>query len=526
MRASADKIDTPVHIRDGRARLLHGLTLGLLALALVCSATASEVTNAPVGPDVNWGPFFSLEYSRECTRVRALGPLYERVSLAHQANWLAVRPLFSGLESAKSRDSAREILWPLAARHVNGTDLRIRCLTGIYHDYDLAATNRHWAFWGLPVFFAGRTAGGEKYFAVFPVGGTVRDILGYDEISFALFPLYAKTRDGSVTGNNLLWPLIESARGKGKRRHRVLPFYAFSEKANEWQKTAVLWPVWTSVRYLREDEPGGGFVLFPLFGRVHVPEQTVWMAIPPLFTYGRSEKMTKINCPWPFVQYTSGPSRKLHIWPIWGETEVGNHRNSFFLWPLFISRSSVEVNRKTETRWVVPFWAYGEEFVRKQEPGVRESGAVSTNVESGAWTCVGSHSAFWPLFNARRTGTTNTLNVLDLWPGPDPAVVERNLAPFWRLWTRTVSESTVSEDLLWGLYRRRCSEWGSQVSLFPLVESTEQSDGRGGRFSLLKGLVGYERQGLRKNLQLLYFLRFEVSAGNEGNDAAAGVVRQ
>jgi hypothetical protein len=117
---------------------------------------------------------------------------------------------------------------------------------------------------------------------------------------------------------------------------------------------------------------------------------------------------------------------------------------------------------------------------------------------------------FWPLVSYHREESVMRLRVLALWPGCDAGAVERNYAPLWSLYSRRRSAGDVEDELLWGLcsYRRN-TEGAMRFSLFPVFEiERDPGDGDRKRWSLLKGLIGWERRELNKRWRLLYWIRF------------------
>ena len=112
----------------------------------------------------------------------------------------------------------------------------------------------------------------------------------------------------------------------------------------------------------------------------------------------------------------------------------------------------------------------------------------------------------WPLFSYWREGDANELRVLSLWPVRHTPGVERNWAPLWTLYGRVELGDTCEHELLWGLWRRRSDGAGNtRMSIFPLYQSRSSPDGLGmQRWSILYGLLGYERRGLDKRYRLFY----------------------
>ena len=73
--------------------------------------------------------------------------------------------------------------------------------------------------WILPLWFSGRAATGEKYAALFPLGGVIREFLGRDRIEFWLFPIFLKHHVNQVKSRNWLWPVFFA---HPRQRHRAL----------------------------------------------------------------------------------------------------------------------------------------------------------------------------------------------------------------------------------------------------------------------------------------------------------------
>ena len=50
---------------------------------------------------------------------------------------------------------------------------------------------------------------------------------GRDEIRFALFPLYGRTRKGGTQITNVLWPIFARIRGEHESGLKLWPLYGF-----------------------------------------------------------------------------------------------------------------------------------------------------------------------------------------------------------------------------------------------------------------------------------------------------------
>jgi hypothetical protein len=443
-------------------------------------------------------------------RLKAAGPLFEGASSTQDMHFLAVRPLYSIVTDPPRDRAAEDFLWPLATRHSVENQSRWRCLIFFGYNHDTASAKPRHRLWLFPFYFQGRDARGVNYRAVFPLGGSIHEFLGRDEINFVLFPARSTSKLNDLETSNWLWPIYAETKGEDTYRWRMFPFYAVSRRDGEYEKKFILWPFWNQVRYDYSNSAGSGYVLFPLMGHMKLTDQETWWVLPPFIRFTKGETLDQVFCPWPFFQYArsrdpgalehplverarSAGYEKLYFWPIWGHKRVGNLDQSFYLWPL-IWRQEIDRVGQTKNRFVVvPFF--------QAESDEKPSGEI-----------VGRYNKFWPLYSYRRQGDESRFRVLELWPFAEAPAVERNWAPFWTLYSRTGAGVHRDSELLWGLYRnQKRGSWSRYVSLFPLVEwKRDDYSGNLRRWALLKGLVGYESRDSRKRVRLLYFLHIDV----------------
>ena len=85
--------------------------------------------------------------------------------------------------------------------------------------------------------------------------------------------------------------------------------------------------------------------------------------------------------------------------------------------------------------------------------------------------------------------------------------MEREYTPFWTLYTHITAGDNADDEFLWGLIRRqRRGTESNRFPLFPLVEWGHDQSGVGtSEWNLLKGLIGYERDGTNTTVRLLWF---------------------
>jgi hypothetical protein len=466
--------------------------------------------------------FFRGHDLRSNELTTALGPFYEARSSDSRMALHAVRPFYSVLEEDSRDRRLQEILWPVGMIKDFQGQRAWRFLLMYGDDFNDTQPDSRYRFVIFPVIYAGRDKDSRKYFAVFPLGGRIREYLGQDEMSFVLFPLYGSSRINEMQSHSVLWPIIGWGSGDNARRFRVFPLYGRSERDEQWIKTFVLWPLWTSVRYTYPDQPGGGFVLFPLYGHVKAGDDTEsWMLIPPLFRYSKSSEQVEWHAPWPILQYASGQKEKMYVWPLWGRKRVGPVRSWFCAWPI-LAGETIERDASTTRRFeLLPFIQHE---TRTAHRGASSGEAGGTNAAirsvdtSSAAGADARHLKLWPLLDYRRQGGDKEFRMLALWPFRNATSMDRNYAPFWTLYSHQATTDGVREDeLLWGLFRWRRDDGGSRdVSLFPLFSESKQCDDSELReWRLLLGLVGYRREESRKSWRLLYLFHWQT-----GNDDA------
>jgi hypothetical protein len=408
----------------------------------------------------------------------SLFPFYNNVQ-TEQGSFFAVRPLYSHTVLNEKGVEVSDYLWPIYSRKEFKDEQSSRALVFWYtHKFDAKDESPRQRNWLLPVYFQGRDVNGKGYFALFPLGGTIKEFLGRDEIMFVLFPAFGKSRINDVKTTSVLWPVYSHTRGEGIQRDRVFPIYGRSVLEGKYEKEFILWPFWTSADYFYPGDSGKSWILFPICGRSKLEQESTWWVIPPFFRFTDGTKQDRLLCPWPFIQkMESEKHSKFYIWPLWGEDQYAagpTHRN-FMLWPLLWSQKTGDTNKLTTSLMALPFFY--------------QSYTVCTESEKKTETA--DYWKIWPLMSWQREGETSRFRMLELWPLKNSPPIERNWTPLWTLYKRTNTDGVVRKDALW-------FAWHSENE--PTIDHKE--------WSLLKGLLAYKRDGEKQNLRVLYFMRF------------------
>ncbi|NLG33768.1 MAG: hypothetical protein GX548_00285, partial [Lentisphaerae bacterium] len=471
---------------------------------------------APWSLELDWGPLVSSMADADGNeRVRAAGPFWETAEGPDGMRLRAVpRPLYTRAADPSTKRASWDSLWPLASGRTFGPERSWRVGTAYFQDSDRTDPASAYRFWLLPVWFHGRDRDQTKYAALFPVGGEIRNILFKDSIRFALWPLWVNSRVNDVRTTDVLFPVFSRTTTPDGRidKVRVFPLYSRSKKEGQFEKTSLFWPVWTHARYLHPKAKGTAWVLFPVCGRVNLNSQKGWMFLPPFFQHVRGEGVTRTFFPWPFFQRETGERSKLSVWPLFGYRVDGPLRRSYWLWPI-VNRERNEWGRRAMVRWsVVPFYThatYSSAWLPSERRAAEASGEALPEPE-----VTGKRTKLWPLVSRQydREAGAYRLRLLDLWPGSRPPPVERNWAPIWTLLDYRARGASSDLEVLWGLYRATRREEGARTfSLFPLWRH-ERTGGDGARrWSVLKGLMAYDRTATNRHMRFLWLGRIRLA---------------
>ncbi len=485
---------------------------GLAAAALLLAGCASP--GAPGSArEFDWGPIASrLQDPAGGMHLKALGPVYERANDTNGLSCWAVRPFASGGDE-KDEHASREALWPLMFSWDLENSHSVRVLTSFYTDFDKTDPQARWQWWCFPFWFQGRDSFGTNYAACFPLGGTIRQFAFQDEVFFALWPLYIHNVQKGEHSYHVLWPIFCRENNERNDRFRIWPLYGWNIRRGDFDKQFCLWPIVSWARYDRPGVSGYGYLVFPLFGHIKRENQEDWMLLPPFFKYGTSAHQTLGYAPWPFIQWASGDVEKFYAFPFWGYKTVGHIHSGFYAWPLGWWRNMERPDGKVYRYTFAPVW-YSESTWKAAKPPregerPREPQQVLAPPPPPATNCVVRYWHFWPLCDYERIDAQSRFRALKLWPMRHSAMIEREFAPIWTLYQHTRAGENSSDELLWGLVRRQNrGDEASRFSLFPLVEWGHDDKAAGtSSWNLLKGLVGYEREGTNANLRLLWFIK-------------------
>lgn len=484
----------------------------LLGWAAAVGAAANELP-APPAADRDWGPLAVWQTDADgAARFRAAGPFWETAASPDGKTLRACpRPLWVRATDPATDRNAWDFLWPVAAGKTYGREKSWRFLMAFFFDRDRGDPASQYRFWLPPFWYHGRMEDGKGYAALFPLGGTIGNFLLRDRIRFFLWPLWAQSQLHEVKTTDVLWPIYSRTTSPDGHREqlRIFPLYGYSKSGRQYVKHAVLWPLWSHGRYVHPKATGTAWVLFPLCGRVNLNCQKGWMVFPPFFQFIRGDQLSRFYCPWPFFQRETGIRERFVLWPLYGYRRDETLVRHSLLW-LFFSREQNDYGRKRLTRWqAVPFFT----SVSQAEiplPAKRGEQAVPP---PGPLRATANRTKLWPLYSRRydRDAGSYRLRVPELWPVENPPPVERSWAPLWTLLDYRAQGPDSDLDVLWGLYRatRRGAD-ARAFTLFPLWRHDRAAGDAARRWSVLKGLIAYDRTATNRQVRFLWLGRLPL----------------
>ncbi|MBI4575166.1 MAG: hypothetical protein HY722_02770 [Planctomycetes bacterium] len=382
---------------------------------------------------------------------RGFLPFYEEGTAQGERTW-SVRPLWHHREVPRAELSESHFLWPVGLARREGRESLLRVLPLFqrtvrvdhlgYEDRD---------FFVFPVWFQGWSIDEGNYFAIFPVGGTLKGYLGKDTIDFWAFPAYARLVDAEQVSTHYAWPLVNVVGGEGWDGFRVFPFFGRYRHSDvdgrpAFDRRFYLWPfVHVHENNLNSAHPSRTLFVFPFYGAIDSENATRRTWLFPLFKYeeDRTRKRAELRCPFPIAVFgwsldpVTEPYVKRDFWPLFGYRTTERYHRHFVLSPLERLERYDDGRHLNERRWVLPLWWDYRRLDRTTGVGRRE------------WR-------LFPLVRYRR-GEDGTVRVsaLALEWFRDPQGFEQMWAPLWQLYThhRDGPSGRTWTQALWGVYR-------------------------------------------------------------------------
>ena len=416
-------------------------------------------------------PFFTLDNDFQ------FGPFITYQS-GKTYNAFGFRPIFY-VKDDKVRDMQEfEFLYPLASqRNIDGKTMTQFLLYLFSSDVERTPEgyfSNQFTFFPF-VHYKDSTIEDERYFALFPVYGTVKKKYRKDEITFILFPIYMELRTNNDISTYFLWPFFGVHSGEHEG-FRIWPFYGRKKKAqNNSQDKFIMWPFFVDRRkdfWEGEVKTKGVWPFYLDTTYLNHRSQTyLW----PFFnrTVNTRKGIERIDAPWPFVNITKGERPQKRFFPFYSKRVIEEDTNGFIMWPLYRYKNITLEDHIRRKKTVLLLILNHTTF----EP-IKEGGKEGKRID------------LWPIFTYKTLeGEKTHFHFLTLF---EPFLKKndrlyRSWAPFWRIVEyERYEEGVYKFSLLWKLVVK---ERTSKVNY---------------SFKLLGGLLGIKKTDNYKKYYIFY----------------------
>jgi hypothetical protein len=456
-------------------------------------------------PEMDWNPLVRVEHVDGATEVEALGPFVD-LRAGPEGFSHALRPLYQ--HKANHGASATDWLAPLGRRFTtrSGTKWRFWPFVWAGETTDTPA-GTDWQAVIFPIVFTGNgPKDDDGYFAIFPLAGRTRGLMGIDTFDFFLWPLFMRTRM-NVTETSTSWTVLLlggwTTGGPRDGSWRALPFWRHRIVRNadgslRTDQHTFLWPFFTwGDDDLDTQAPSERLAIWPLWSRESSEtwSRTTWLwpffrmneqKVPPVEEGGDYS----YDLPWPFYRNARGEDGRstFRIWPFYSHQTTPEVDSISFVWPLGwwreIDLRSLEdewppVDGRREDLYVIPFHHSSRR---------RLAGRAGADTE---WQT-------WPLWHADHGAEgQEDYGTLSLVPARNIELLRPADELYSFLWTawRHRSDGTRHETrLLFDTVMWRTGPEGTRVSV-PFLYSQRPEPGGVAVRQVLWGLLGTRSDG-------------------------------
>lgn len=343
----------------------------------------------------------------------------------------------------------------------------------------------------FPFWFSRESGDPElSYRALFPIYGTVKNKLGFERLSWTLFPFYVENEKRGAVTTSTPWPIIRVTRGAA-HGWGVWPLFNYVERPGISRYETYLWPLgFNATRYPAPDDPPGtpprrDIGALPFYvrntGPGYINEDFLW----PFFGYTERTQPVRYSEQrylWPLFLQGRGDNRYVNRWaPFYTHSISKGYDKRWYLWPLVRHAKWTDVDvTRTRTQFFY-FLYWNEEQRAANRPN--SSPAELTHV--------------WPLFSRWDNGAGHhqwqVLSPFEVFfPGNDK--VRLTWSPFAAIARHEQREpGTQRTSLLWNAitWEESAREERSEWHVGPLLGVTRHGSEQ--RVAIGNGLLGFRR---------------------------------
>lgn len=402
---------------------------------------------------------------------------------------------------------------------------------------------RDFDFGFFPLLFLGLgTDKSERYFFLWPIGGTMDGKFGTSRITafifpglllfvfmppasivslttlawgaLSLLPVYLSYEIGSFKAWSIMWPFLHYGRGDKREEIRIFPFYSHFHKEGWYDRYSFLF-VFNYQRIYYSDDLHQVLFIFPLFGRKWSRSERMSSTtfLWPFFSWGYDRRIGdwELNIPWPLIQFKDCENPKIRkriFFPVYGEYRYV-HNYTRFITPLYFHLKKESPRFDSEQYFILLlFWHYRRDYHRAPDSyyGTR-------------WR----YFKFWPLFSVEYNDMGDrAFNLLSLLIFRDREGYEMLYQPFWSIVEYYRLRS--GEQRLGLFMRLWFQQWGDGLFRLklPFLLTIGRRENRLTEFVFFEYMLGYTACRKGRYLRLFWIpIRIGDSEGFSGDDDPA-----
>ncbi len=341
----------------------------------------------------------------------------------------------------------------------------------------------------------------DKYWAFFPLYGTIKGKLGQDYIHFALFPIWTNYGFKKVgyDATSIYWPFFLHGRAPDRMELRVFPFFHYSSQDNNFVRMSVLWPLFFYERnYLYSTAPQTLRFIFPIYGSKTRNLAESYSVFWPFFSWGWDavSQTKEYTLLWPLFHWGDGKEpvlKKRYFFPVYGYYQHGN-KQSQYITPFFFSMLNAKKTYTSRQDFILPmFWLSEVYKPAKENPKELRKAYF--------------YFKFWPVLHVQNDYQNESYQVnifSPLWFKADQSI-EDFYSPFWSIFTyKKLPMAQLSNIKKWyqGLPAGRQNEFQFEYIsvLFRLYSQWEIGDIFHWQIPLLASYTSQKDHGMRFRL--------------------------
>lgn len=345
----------------------------------------------------------------------------------------------------------------------------------------------------FPFYFSGHNSDfpEKSYRGLFPIIGSVPGSLGYDRISWILFPFYSRWERGEEVTWAAPWPFLKVRRGGGSRGFHMWPLYGKMERPGEYRHRFWLWPfIYDQRSQLQEEVPHETFGVLPFYASEDAAGLKSRSWLWPFFGYTDrvQQRYHQSRYLWPLWVVERSERKKLDRWlPFFARTEAPGYRKLWYLWP-FLKKERYQQDGRDITKSQVLFFLYWS----------MQQSHIKTPDSPAAY-----RKHLWPLFSSWDNGQGRRqfqfLSPFESFFQDDPVIRElySPLFAFYRSEQKAPDHKRIEIFFKLLTYETHSDRWRFNLGPFVTLEKH--------RFKILNGLFGVDREQRKFQLMWIQF---------------------